>query len=31
MKNYIKQLIDLFGQNDYSADTQKKSAAMAGR
>lgn len=24
MKNYIKQLIDLFGQNDYSADTQKK-------
>ncbi len=24
MKNYIKQLVDLFGQNDYSADTQKK-------
>jgi len=24
MKNYIKQLVDLFGQNDYSADTRKK-------
>ena len=24
MKNYIQQLIDLFGHNNYSADTQKK-------
>lgn len=24
MKNYIKQLIDLFGQNDYSVHTQRK-------
>lgn len=24
MKNYIQQLIELFGHNNYSADTQKK-------
>lgn len=24
MKNYIQQLVDLFGHNDYSADTRKK-------
>jgi hypothetical protein len=30
MKNYIQQLVELFGHNNYSAGTHEESATVVG-